>query len=101
MFKELQPNSYSSSNLASGENRTLDLRSIMKESTDLPAEILSADFSHIHDRILDQKVISSLTKPPSFETENGDWVTRRHRRKEALMPYLDQRLSVCAFEYQG
>lgn len=94
MFKELGGDNYADGNLPFDNTRKLDLRSIVKKSTDLPAEVLSADFSHIHDRILDQKIISELTKLPTPETEFGEWNRRCHRRKKALMPYLDHRL-VC------
>jgi hypothetical protein len=101
MFRELQPDNYADGNLAFDDNRTLDLRSIVEKSTDLPAEVLNADFSHIHDRILDQKIISSLIKPPTSKTEPGDWSKRYHYRKEALMPYLDQRLICVCIRLPG
>ncbi len=94
MFKEPAEDNHANGDFASDENRTLDLRTIIEKSTDLPAEVLSADFSHIHDRILDQKIISRLIKPSTSKTEIGDWSKRCHRRKEALMRYLDQRI-VC------
>ena len=94
MYRELNRDSHAGGTLAVDESRTLDLRSILKESIDLPADVLSADFSHIQDRILDQQTISDLVKPCTPETETGDSSQRRQRRKKALMPYLDQRL-VC------
>lgn len=92
MFRALGRDNYADGNLALDDNRTLDLRSIVQKSTDLPVEVRSTDFSHIHDRILDQKIISGLIKPSTSKTEPGDWSKRYHYRKEALMPYLDQRL---------
>ena len=63
MFKELDRDNYSDGDSAFDENRTLHLRSILKESIDLPAEVLGVEFSHIHDRILDQKIFSELLNP--------------------------------------
>ncbi len=80
MFKQLGKDNYSDGDSAFDENRTLHLRSILKESIDLPAEVLSVEFSHIHDRILDQKVFSELLKPPTSGTEAGDWSKRCHNR---------------------
>lgn len=94
MFKELGKDNYSDGDSAFDDNRTLHLRSILKESIDLPAEVLGVEFSHIHDRILDQKIFSELINPANSETETDDWSKRCHNRKQALMPYLDQRL-VC------
>ncbi len=101
MFKELGGDNYADGNLTIDDNRTLDLRSIVEKSTDLPAEVLSADFSHIHDRILDQKIISGLMNPTTSESETGDWSKRCHRRKEALMPYLDKRLICVCIRLPG
>ena len=101
MFRELRRDNYSDGNLAFDENRTFDLRSIVKESIDLPAEVLSADFSHIHDRMLDQKIISGLINPSTSEIETGDWSKRCHDRKEALMPYLDKRLICVCIQLPG
>lgn len=101
MFSELGENNYSDGNLAFDENRTLDLRSIVKESIDLPAEVLSADFSHIHDRVLDQTVYSGLTTPSSSETETPEWNERYHQRREALTPYLDKRLICVCIRLPG
>ncbi len=101
MFRELRRDNYSDGNLAFDENRTFDLRSIVKESIDLPAEILSADFSHINDRILDQKIISDLIKSSGPETGTGDWTKRYYHRKEALMPYLDKRLICVCIRLPG
>ncbi len=101
MFKQLGKDNYSDGDSAFDENRTLHLRSILKESIDLPAEVLSVEFSHIHDRILDQKVFSEMLKPPTSGTEAGDWSKRCDRRKEALMPYLDQRLICVCIRLPG
>ena len=92
MLKELHQDNYSNGDLALEEDRTLDLRSIVEESIDLPTGVLDADFSYVHERILDQKTISDLIKPSTSGTNSGDWSKRCHRRKEALLPYLDQRL---------
>ena len=92
MLKELPQDNHSDSDLTFDENRTFDLRSIVEKSIDLPAAVLSGDFSHIHDRILDQKIISGLMNPTTSESETGDWSKRCHRRKKALTPYLDKRL---------
>ena len=94
MFKQLGKDNYSGGDLAFDENRTLELRSIVEKSINLPAEVLSADFLHIHDRILNQKIFSGLIEPSTSETETGDWNTRYRHRIKALMPYLDKRL-VC------
>lgn len=101
MFKELRGDNYADGNLAFDDNRTLDLRSIVEKSTDLPAEVLSADFSHIYDRVLDQTVYSSLTTPSSSETETLEWTVRYHQRREALTPYLDQRLICVCIRLPG
>ena len=101
MFKELGQDNYANGNLAFEETRTLDLRSIVEKSIDLPAEVLSADFSHVHDRILDQKIISGLTTPSSSETEALEWSERYHRRREALTPYLDKRLICVCIRLPG
>ena len=101
MFRELRPDIYTDGNQAFDKNRTLDLRSIVKESIDLPAEVLSADFSNIHDRILDQKIISGLIKPSKPEPETGDWSKRCLHRKEALMPYLGKRLICVCIRLPG
>ena len=101
LFKKLRQDNYFHGNLAFDDNRTLDLRSIIQESIDLPAEALSADFSHIHERILDQKTISNLIKPSTSGTETSDWSKRCVRRKEALMPYLDQRLICVCIRLPG
>ena len=101
MFKELPQDNYSNDNRAFDDNRTLNLRSIVEESIDLPAAVLNADFSHIHDRILDQKIISGLMNPTTSESETGDWSKRCHRRKEALMPYLDKRLICVCIRLPG
>ena len=101
MFKELGGDNYADGNLAFDDNRTLDLRSIVEKSTDLPAEVLSADFSHIHDRILDQEIFSGLITPSISGTETSDWSKRCDRRKEALMPYLSQRLICVCIRLPG
>ena len=101
MFKELGDDNYANGNLAFDDNRTSDLRSIIQESIDLPAEVLGADFSHVHDRILDQRTISDLIKPSTSGTETSDWSKRCHRRKEALMPFLDQRLICVCIRLPG
>ena len=101
MFKELPQDIHSNGNLAFNENRTLDLRSIVEESIDLPAAVLSGDFSHVHDRILDQKIISGLMNPTTSESETGDWSKRCHRRKKALMPYIDKRLICVCIRLPG
>ncbi len=101
MFKELGGDNYADGNLAFDDNRTLDLRSIVEKSTDLPAEVLSADFSYIHDRVLDQTVYSSLTTPSSSETETLEWSERYHQRREALTPYLDKRLICVCIRLPG
>ncbi len=101
MFKELHPNNCSDAKCAADENRSLDIRSIVKESIDLPAEILRADFSHIHDRILDQKTISDLINPPATDTTTVESEKRYLRRKEALVPYLDKRLVCVCFRLPG
>ena len=94
MFKALAEDNHANDVLAFDEDCTLDLRSIIEKSIALPADVLSADFSYIHNRILDQSVFSSLTTPSSTETETFDLSDRYDRRKEALTPYLDKRL-VC------
>ena len=101
MFKELGGDNYTDGNLAFDDNRTLDLRSIVEKSTDQPAEVLSADFSHIHDRILDQKTISDLIMPSTSGTQTSDWSKRCGRRKEALMPYLGKRLICVCIRLPG
>ena len=101
LFKERRQDNYSDGNLAFDDNRTLDLRSIIHASIDLPTEVLGADFSHVHDRILDQKTISDLIKPSTSGTDSGDWSKRCHRRKEVLMPYLDQRLICVCIRLPG
>ena len=101
LTKELAEDNYKNGNLAFDENRALDLRSIIKESIDLPAEVLRADFSHVYDRILDQTVYSSLTTPSSSETETLESSERYHRRREALTPYLDKRLICVCIRLPG
>jgi len=101
MFKELGGDNYSHGDSAFNENRTLHLRSILKESIDLPADVLSVKFSHIHDRILDQKMFSELIDPANSETETDDWSKRCHNRKQALMPYVDQRLLCVCIRLPG
>jgi hypothetical protein len=101
MFKELRKDNYSDGDSAFDTNRTLHLRSILKESIDLPAGVLSVEFSHIHDRILDQKIFSELIDPANSETETEDWSKRCHNRKQALMPYLDQRLICVCIRLPG
>ena len=101
MFKELAENNHANGDFASDENRTLDLRTIIEKSIALPAEVLRADFSHIHDRILDQTVYSSLTTPSSSETETLEWSDRCHRRRGALTPYLDKRLICVCIRLPG
>ena len=101
LFKELRQDNYSNGNLAFEEDRTLDLRSIVGESIDLPTGVLDANFSHVHERILDQKTISDLIKPSTLGNETGDWSKRCHRRIEALMPYLDQRLICVCIRLPG
>ena len=101
LFKELRQENYSNGNLAFEEDRTSDLRSIVEESINLPTAVLDADFSHVHERILDQKTISDLIKPSTLGNETGDWSKRCRRRKEALMPYLDQRLICVCIRLPG
>ena len=96
MLPELKP-----ANIAFEVDRRLNLRSIVKVSIDLPTEVLDADFSHVHERILDQKTISDLLKPSALGTDNSDWSKRCHRRKEALMPYLNQRLICVCIRLPG
>ena len=101
LFKELRQDNYSNGNLLFEEDRTLDLRSIVDESIDLPTGVLDADFSHVHERILDRKTISDLIKPSTSGTEASDWSKRCDRRKEALMPYLDQPLICVCIRLPG
>ncbi len=58
IFKELGKDSYSDGDSAFDKNRILHLRLIIKESIDLPDEVINIEFSHIHDRILDQRMFS-------------------------------------------
>ena len=101
MFKEQAEDKYTNINLGCDENRTFDLRSVVEKSIDLPAEVLSADFSYFHDRILDQTVYSSLTTPSSSETETLEWSERYHQRRQALTPYLDKRLICVCIRLPG
>ena len=101
LFKELGQDNYSNGNLAFEGNRILDIRSIVEESIDLPTGVLDANFSHVHERILDQKTISDLIKSSASGTETSDWSKRCRRRKEALMPYLDQRLICVCIRLPG
>ncbi len=101
LFKELRQDNYSNGNLPFEEDRTLDLRSIVDESIDLPTGVLDADFSHVHERVLDRKTISDLIKPSTSGTEASDWSKRCDRRKEALMPYLGKRLICVCIRLPG
>ncbi len=101
MFKDLGKDNHSDGDSAFDENRTLHLRSIIKESIDLSVEVLRVEFSHIHDRILDQRIFSELINPANSETETDDWSTRCHNRKQALMPYVDQRLICVCIRLPG
>jgi len=101
LFKELNQDKYFNGHLAFGADGTLDLRSIVEESVDLPTGVLDANFSHVHERILDLKTISNLIEPSTLENETSDWSNRCHRRKEALMPYLDQRLICVCIRLPG
>ena len=101
MFRELSKEDYADGNLDVHDFGTVNLRSVVKESIDLPAEVLSADFSCIHGRILDQKIIAGLTKPSASESENGGCSKRCRRRKKALTPYLDKRLICVCIRLPG
>ena len=101
LFKERHQDNYSIGNLAFEQDRTLNLRSIVEESIDLPTGVLDAEFSYVHERILDQKTISDLIKPSTSGTDSDDWSKRCHRRKQALMPYLDQRLICVCIRLPG
>ncbi len=94
MFKELDKDNHFDGDSALDEDRTLPLRSILKESINLPAQVLGVKFSYVHDRILDQKIFSELITPANSEPETDNRSKRCHNRKQALMPYVDQRL-VC------
>ena len=94
MLNEIRRDNCFDDDLAFDENRTSDLRCIIAESIDLPDEVLRADFSHIHDRILDQDILSGLISPSTTDAKTGDWTKRRHDREKALIPYLGRRL-VC------
>ncbi len=101
MFKERRQDNYSNGNPAFEESTSLDLRSIVEESIDIPTWVLDADFSYVHERILDQKTISDLIKPSTSGTEASDWSKRCDRRKEALMPYLGKRLICVCIRLPG
>ncbi len=101
MFEESQPDNKSTSENAYGEDRALDIRSIMRKSIDLPAEILNADFSHFQDRILDQNAFSMLTDLGALEADNAKISERYACRKRALAPYLDRRLICVCIHVPG
>ena len=101
MFKELPQDNRSDGDLTFDKNRTLDLRAIIERSIDLPAEVLIRKFSHVHDRILDQNIISGLINPTTSESGTGDRTKRCQRRKAALMPYLDKQLICVCIRLPG
>jgi len=101
MFKEIHQDNDLDGDLAFDEGRTFDLRSTIGKSIDLPAEVLGADFSQVHDRILDQEFFSVLIRPSTSDIETDDWRTRRRDREKALVPYLGKRLVCVCIQLPG
>lgn len=101
MFKEIHQDNDLDGDLAFDEGRTFDLRSTIDKSIDLPAEVLGADFSQVHDRILDQEFFSVLIRPSTSDIETDDWSTRRRDREKALVPYLGKRLVCVCIQLPG
>lgn len=66
------------------------LRSIMATSSKLPAMVISADFSTIYDRVLDDRTIATLTD--SASSSLGVTVEQCRLRVKALSPYSGKRL---------
>lgn len=78
------------------ESRPLDIRAIIQECDELPANVTSADLTRVVERILDQQLFSFLISESASQSDDAGWVIRQRRRKEALSPYLDKIL-ICVF----
>ena len=78
------------------ESKHLDIRAIIQECDELPADVTSAELTCVVERILDQRLFSFLISESASRGDEADWIIRRRRRKEALSPYLDKIL-ICVF----
>ncbi len=78
------------------ESEPLDIRAIIQECVELPADVTSSELTCVVERILDQRLLSFLVSESASHGDGADWVVRRRRRKEALSPYLDHVL-ICVF----
>ena len=74
----------------------LDIRAIIQGCIELPADVASAEFTCVDERIIDQRLLSFLISESASQGSDADWVVRQRRRKEALSPYLD-RVLICVF----
>ena len=99
MLKDVPRNRDMDASPGIDDSGKMDLHSIVKESAHLPPEVLAAEFSYVHDRILDQQTIATLTDPSSSTT--SDSIKRHRQRRTALMPYLDKRLICVCIRLPG
>ena len=78
------------------ESEPLDIRAIIQECVELPADVTSAELTCVVERILDKQLFSFLISESASQSNDANWVVRQQRRKEALSPYLN-RVLICVF----
>ncbi len=96
MLKERQFTTSSEDETDSYAGESLNIRGIIRQCIELPPDVISAEFTRVDERLLDQQLLSFLASESVAESDEAERDVRQQCRKGALSPYLGRILS-CVF----
>lgn len=73
-----------------------DLRGIIREHSDIPAEVADSRFSHVVRRELDNTLFKTITTQSRAGGADEEWEARLEKRKAGLRDHIGDEL-ICVF----